>query len=365
MKVNASELLQALSKVYGVVNDRNVVEEFRAFYLLPENGELKIAGTDSNMTLIERVPYEETENSDGSSIVVSTEKIMDVVKYAGEEIEFVYNAESEDIKLVTPKSTVTLRKHLSMVEDLIDFSIDKEEEFVDEIEVKELKTILSSLASVIDSSANDPSFKTIIMNGEKAIVGDDSLLTVMECETKERYEFSFRVIKQVLSLLNGLDPESMVKLKKINDGEKVLLRTEKDVLSFSLMDVIEPDLDILNDFTSVASLLVGKQEFIKAIHLVKATSEEDKIYMKLREDNLLLTSFDSSVGEEARNEVEVVKSKIVEKEELEVETLASQVLKLTNIIDSEGVVLELDKEAYILVIREPKRKIVSAISVRL
>jgi DNA polymerase III sliding clamp (beta) subunit (PCNA family) len=364
MKINAVELLSALNKVSGVVNDKSVVEELKAFHLLPENGILKVAGTDSNMTIIEKVAYEETENSDGTKLVLSANKIMDVIRYAGHEIEFVYNAEDTDggVKIVSPTSSVTLFKHFGIADEIINFELDAEEDFEDEIKVSELKSIFSNLSAVVDTSVTDPSFKTIFFNGEKALVGDETTISTIECTTNGKYEFGIKVVKQTLSILNGLDPESFVKLKKIDEGSKILLKTDSDVLSFGIADVMEPNLEVIEQFVSVASVLVSKEDFNRSINLVRATSEEDKINVELTEDKTNLTSYFE--GEEARDELVNAKSQIKVENGFKFESLASQLLKLNSIIDSEGVVLEVDNESNILLVRDPKKKVVSAISVR-
>ena len=92
MKFNSSELLNSLSKVSTIVSDKSVVEQLRSYHFLPdvEKGQVRIAGSDSIMTLIQRVPYIATEGSDGSHLEISADKLTDIIKYAGPEVEIVY-----------------------------------------------------------------------------------------------------------------------------------------------------------------------------------------------------------------------------------------------------------------------------------
>lgn len=362
MKVNAIELLNALNKVSGVVSDRSVVEELKAFHLLPEDGVLKVAGTDSDMTIIAKVEYESTENSDGTKLVLSADKIMDVIRYAGHEIEFVYNEEDEDggVKIVTPRSNVTLFKHFGIADDIINFELDTEEDFKDEIAAVDLKFILSSLSTIVDSSVTDPSFKTIFLNGTKAVVGDETTITTIDCITNDTYELSLKAVRQLISLVNSLESDSIIKFKKIDEGSKILIKSGDVVMSFGISDVMEPELEVFEQFKSVASVLISKEELTRAIHLVRSTSEEDKINVELTGERTVLTSYFE--GEEATDYIDNVKNKV--EVDFKFETLASQLLKLNSIIDSEGVVLEVDSESSILLVREPKRRVTSAISVR-
>lgn len=360
MKLDSKELLEALGKVSGIVNDRQVVQSLRTFHFLPEDGVLKVAGTDSNTTLIESVDYIPTDKSDGSKLTISADKIMDVVRYAGDELEFIYTEESEGLVIETPTNKVTLFKYDTSMDDMgdiIDFELGKEEDFSDEVEVGELKVVLNSLSTVVDSATADPSFKTIFLNGEQAVVGDEATITTIDFITNEKYEFSLKIAKQVITLLNSLEEDSVVKMKKFGEGTRVLLRTDVDVMSFGLSDVFEPDLDVIVDFKPVASVLVAKEDLTRGIHLVKSTSEEDRITLNLGESNVRLTSYNQ--GEEAKDDVSVGKAKV--SKEIDLGTLAPELLKLIGIVDSVGVVLAVDEVSSILQVREPTKKVVSAI----
>lgn len=367
MKLNSIELLGALSKVSGIVSDKSVVEELKSYHLLPnpETKKVKIAGTDSMMTLIEEIDYEPTENSDGTLLVLGAEKVLEIIKYAGHEVELVYSedSESDEVKIVTPKSEVVIRKHFGLSDDIIDFNMGDVESFDDEIEVAVIKKAFSSLGSLIDTSNTDPTAKTIFLSGEKAIIGDDTTLSTIDIATNEKYEFNIKVVKQLLSLFNGVDAESKVFLKKYEEDNKILVKTDKDIFKFSIYDVYEPDLEIIEEFESQASLLVAKEEFIRGLNLVKATSEEDKVHISLKENELILESYFE--GENARDVIAAPKCDVKVEGGIKFESLASQLIKLANVIDSEGIVVTIDPESSILLVREPRKKIISAISVNL
>ena len=364
MKVNAVELLSALTKVNGIVGDKSVVEELRSFHMLPEGNRLKIGGTDSNMMLVESVEIEPTENSDGSLLVLSAGKVLDILRYAGHEVEIEYSADEEEVKIVTPRSSVTLKKHFGLSEDIIDFDLELEEDFVDTIKVSDLKTVFNSLASIIDSTGTDPSAKTIFLTGEKALVGDDTTLSLMKFATKGKYEFSLKVVKQIMALISSLDGEAEVSLKMVSDGDRTLLKTPVEVFSFGFMDVLEPETEVIDEFEAHASVFVSKEDFIRSIHLVRATSEEDMINVEIGKEVVELTSYYE--GENARDEVAVLKGKVndtIAGGKVKIESLASQLLKLSGVIGEEGIVVSLDTESSILIIRDKDKELVSAISV--
>lgn len=369
MKLNSIELLGALSKVSGIVSDKSVVEELKSYHILPdaETKLVKIAGTDSMMTLIEEIPFEPTEGSDLSLLVLGADKVLEIIKYAGAEVELVYTGgeteESEEVHIVTPKSKIVIRKHFGLSDDIIDFEMGDEDNFDDEIPVNVLKTVLSSLASLIDSTNTDPAAKTIFLNGTKAIIGDDITLSTINLETTGKYEFNIKVVKQILSLLGSLDGESIVQLKKYDDENKILIKTEKDIFKFSIYDVYEPELEIIEEFESQASLLVSKEDFIRGLHLVKATSEDDKVNITLKEGEVVLESYFE--GENATDNIPAPKCEIKVDGGIKFESLASQLVKLATVIDSEGIVLTVDPESSILLVREPRKKIVSAVTVRI
>lgn len=376
MKLNSIELLGALNKVSGIVSDKSVVEELKSFHLYPdvEKGEVRIAGTDSMMTLINRIPYTPTDGSDDSCLVIGADKLIEIIKYAGPEVELKYadGEENEEVNIVTPRSKVVLRKHFGISDGIIDFDIEDESEFDDTLKAGVLREVFSRLSGLIDNANTDPAAKTIFFTKERAVISDDINLSVMTLETNESYEFNIKVVKMISSLLNSLDPESDVHLKKYVDDSLILVKTENDTFRFSMYDVYEPDLDLIDTFEPSASVLVSKNEFIQGLNLVKATSEEDKANITLRksekegrEGEVVLESFFE--GENSNDVIGCPKGafKVEGVNEIKFESLVSLIVKLANVIDSEGIVVAIDVESSVLFIREPKKKIVSAISVRL
>ena len=364
MKVNTVELLNALTKVNGIVGDKSVVEDLRSFHMLPEGEILKIGGTDSNMMLVESVTIEPTDASDGSLLVVSVGKILDILRYAGHEVEFEYTSDSEEVNIITPRSNVTLKKHQGITEDVIDFDLDQEIDFQDTFKATELKKVFNSLSSIIDSAETDPSAKTIFLTGERAIVGDDLSMSVMKLSSNGSYEFQLKVVKQILSLISSLGPDDEVMIKKINDGDRVLVKTPVELFSFGSLGVLEPETEVIDEFETHAAVAVSKEELIRSIHLVRATSEEDIIHAEISESMLEFTSFYE--GENARDELSVIKSKITDKivgGKVLIDPLASQLLKLISIVDAEAVIISLDTESSILIIRDNSSETVSAYSV--
>lgn len=376
MKFNSNVLLNSLNKVSSIVSDKSVVEQLRSYHFLPdlEKGEVRIAGTDSIMTLIQRVPFIATEGSDGSHLEISADKLSDIIKYAGPEVEFVYTEgeENEEVNIITPRSKVVLRKHFGNNEELIDFDIENVTEFDDEMEVSQFKEIISLLGSLIDSNNIDPAAKTIFFDKERAIVGDSISLSIMDIVTNESYEFNIKVVRMILSLLNNEDAESKVKLKKYEEDGMILVKTENSTFRFSIADVYPHDLELINTFEATTSVLVSKEEFIQGLHLVKATSEEDKVNITIRKSEkagiqgeVLLESYFE--GENSSDTIGCSRGMFndAEKETLKFESLVSLLVKLTNVIDNEGVVVALDTESSVLFVREPRKKIISAISVAL
>lgn len=366
MKVNTVDLLNALTKVNGIVGDKSVVEDLRSFHMLPEENLLKIGGTDSNMMLVETVEIEPSDASDGSLLVVSVGKILDILRYAGHEVEFEYTSDSEEVSIITPRSKVTLKKHQGITEDVIDFELDQEDEFKDTFKVSELKKVFNSLSSIIDSTETDPSAKTIFLNGERAIVGDDLSLSVMKIASNDSYEFQLKVVKQILSLISSLGPDDEINVKKIHDGSRILLKTPVELFSFGFLDVLEPETDAIDDFETHAAVAVSKEELIRSIQLVRATSEEDIIHAELSERMVEFTSFYE--GENARDELSVIKSKITDKiigGKVLIESLASHLLKLISVIDAEAVIVSIDTESRILIVRDNASDTVSALMVKI
>lgn len=369
MKVNALELLVRLNKLNGVVNDKSVIEEFKSFHFLPdvETGTVKIAGTDGKMTLLQTLEFEPTEASDGSLLVLSVGKILDIIRYAGHEVEFVYSEEDnkeDGIKIVTPKSEITLLRHFGLDDDLVNFDLDQETDFVDEFTAGELKSILSSLSGVVDASETDESAKTVFLTKEAAIVGDDMTFSRINKVSNESYELTVRVVRQMLSLIGSLDPESIVYLKKTEDGEKTIFKTDLDVMSFMTPYVAAPDMNELDDFLSSFTVVVDKNELVRGIQLVRSTSTENTINFEMTEKTLNLTSF--FLGEQASDELDVFKFLSPSNlQSLKFHTSALDMLKLLNLITTDKVVLALDKDMAILQVREPLNEIMSAITVSL
>lgn len=369
MKVNALDLLVRLNKVNGVVSDKSVIEEFKSFHFLPdvETGIVKIAGTDGNMTLLQTLEFEPTEASDGSLLVLSVGKILDIIRYAGHEVEFVYSEEDnkeDGIKIVTPKSEITLLRHFGLDDDLVNFDLDQETDFVDEFTAGELKALLSSLSGVVDASETDESAKTVFLTKENAVVGDDMTFSRISKESNEAYELTVRAVRQMLSLLGSLDADSTVYLKKTEDGEKTIFKTDLEVMSFMTPYVAAPDMTELDEFASSFSVVVDKNELVRSIHLVRSTSTENTINFEMTENILNLTSF--FLGEQASDELDVFQHlSPANLTSLKFHTSALDLLKLLAIITSDKVVLALDKDLGILQVRDPQNVVMSAITVTL
>lgn len=366
MKVNTVDLLNALTKVNGIVGDKSVVEDLRSFHMLPEGDVLKIGGTDSNMMLVESVTIEPTEASDGSLLVVSVGKILDILRYAGHEVEFEYTSDSEEVNIITPRSKVTLKKHQGITEGVIDFDLDQEDDFKDTFKVSELKKVFNSLSSIIDSTETDPSAKTLFFTGDRAIVGDDLSLSVMNIQSNDEYEFQLKVVKQILSLISSLGPDDEIKIKKINKGERVLVKTPVELFSFGSLGVLVPETDSIDDFERHAAVVVSKEELIRSINLVRATSEEDIIFTEISENMIEFSSYYE--GENARDELSVIQGKITDRivgGKVQIDPLASQLLKLISVIDDEVVIISIDTESLILTIRDKGVTTVSALIINI
>lgn len=369
MKVNAVELLGRLNKVSGVVSDKGVIEELRSFHFLPdaETGILKIAGTDGNMTLLQTMEFEATDSSDASLLVLSVGKLLDIIRYAGHEVEFVYSAEDnheDGIKIVTPKSEIKLRRHFGLDEDLVNFDLDKETDFEDELTASELKGLLSSLSGVIDGSATDTASKTVFIRNEFAFAGDDISVSRVVTKSNASYEFLVREVRQMLNLLSSVDPGSTVYLKKTENGEKYVFKTDLDVLTFNVPDVYSPELEVIDEFTPKLAVMVSKEELTRGIQLVRSTSEDNTINFELSESVLNLTSF--YLGEESADDVDVISAKLTDGvTKIKFDVSALDILKLLSIIPSENVVLSVDSDMQILHVREPQKQVISAISVNM
>lgn len=369
MKVKTGEFVNVLKKIYALVSNSNLMEELRVFFIVPdlETKTLSISGTDSTMTIIEKVPYEPTENSDDTRIVLDANKLFAILKNSTdlEFVEFTYDEDAPFVEISIGNATVKLRKLLDNSRELVNFSIADGVTFDDDFTVSEVKNILGNILKIVDSTNTELSSRTLFVYDGKVVLGDDTFISYQEFKSSGSYNIPDKVVKLLNTVMNGLPLDSKVHFKNFGNNQ-VLVKTEVGTLLFQELDVAMPDLEVLDDFTSTNSLKVDKSELLKAISLVAATANEHGILLEWTPDGLLQLQ---TVSEE---ESSVIRLKSLEsplntynKESSFCIVPLKLFVKFIKAVLGQEVVLSIDDEYSMLQIKNEKDGITSTLSVLL
>lgn len=374
MKVLGKDLIEGVKKAKGIVDESSVIEHLRGFKFNPRpDGKLDIAGSDGRLTLLAQIPYVETDNSDGTQLTLDSDKLQELIKYVNGDsiIELKYTEDEENVVISLDNYVYNTHKK-EFENEFIDFDIINETEFDDVVDRKELIHVLESLVPLAKVDSPDGLHQTIYLDGNFAYLFDGSIAAKIEFATKKQYVIEQKSAKQILVLLRSSEADK-VNLKLLNDGHEVLLRTEKDILVFKVMDPEIYDVDFMDDFKETFSFKINRLDFYQAIHRTKLATEEEEIFVKIVKDSEHSTTGSihlkglSDSGEQATDKIAIedIEGEIEDIEDSEIDLLAKNYLKLSDAMRTKDVIIAIDVENLYLLIKDTQGKALALMTVNI
>lgn len=369
MKIMGKDLIDGIRKAKGVVDESSVIEHLRGFKFNPkDNGKVDIAGSDGRLTLLAQIPYEENDDGDGSQLTLDSDKLQELIKFINNDsvIKFNYSEDSEDVVISLDNYVYNTHKK-EFENEFIDFDILEETDFDDEVDRKELTYVLESLVPLAKLDSPDALHQTVYLDGESAYLFDGSIAAKLDFKTKGQYVIEQRSAKQILVLLKSSESET-VRLKVLNDGHEVLLRTDKDILVFKVMDPEIYDVDFMDDFTATFSFKTNRLDFVQSIQRTKLATEEEEIYLNIekKDDGTGLMNLKgiSDYGEQATDAItlEDIEGELVKGE---IDLLADNYLRLSASIRTKEVKISIDVENLYFLIGDTEDKAIALMTVNI
>lgn len=364
MLLNTKTFLQAAGKITPLLTSR-LPNELRSFFFIPniEDETVTICGTDGAVTITEKIGYTPTNASDNTVVVINAEKLVAIAKGAPETFEMHYDSDSELVDIKVGQANISLRKLLDNSKELFDLAIAENVEFEDVFNTSEFITTLKVIQKAVDSSSVELSSRTIFLQDNKAIVGNDSFISHVELTSKDVYSLSDTVIKLILKNTVGTTKESTLAFKNFGDN-RILIKTENGTLLFQEEDVFAPDMSALENMIVDTTATVDKTELINAITLTSLTANTHGIKLSWNEKgNIVL----DTVSEHETANVELLN--IGDTKGLKHGELHSCIIpvhefsKFVKMLVDEKATLEFDTEYSMVQIKDENNGVLTAIAV--
>ena len=357
MIIKGKDLIIGIRKAKGVVDESSVIEDLRGFRFNPrENGIVDIAGSDGRMTLLAQIPYEKTDESDGSQLSLSSDKIQELVKYIDEDsnVSISYTEEDDIVIIEVDKYRLKTRKK-EFENEFIKFEILDETDFDDKLSSKKLVSILDSLLPLARVDSPDASHQTIFFDTENAYLFDGNIVGKIKMKTNREYVIDYKSARQIQVLLKSSDSE-YCNLKYMEEDYQVLLRTETDILTFRVMDDELVEIDFMDEFEEDLRFTVNRTDLVNSVNKTKLATEEDEVFINILKGKIKLKGMTQD-GESATDEVKITDVEgELPKEDEEIDLLAQSLIKLAGVIRTKELLVRLDKEEMYMIIEDTSGK---------
>ncbi len=364
MKILGSDLTVGIKKAQGVVDESSVIEHLRGFKFNPrDNKVVEIAGSDGKITLLARIPYQETEST--GILSISSEIIEKLVKYIEPTsyVEFEYSDDERQVTITSDNfKLVTEKKEFE--NEQINFDIFNETEFDDELDIKEFSDILSTMSNLIENDYFDVERETIFMDGEKAYIRNGEIACKTNYKTNKGYLINSRQAKQILIILNNSNSKK-VKLKHIEEENQVIVKTDTDILSYFVYYTDFMDMEFMDEYKVDTSFSLNKNDFIRAVYRTSVASEEDEIYLYTTKEFIGLETFKDDGGESAQDAVEVKYDKGMGEKEYRLEARYMNLVSIASVAKTKDIKVTIDSENSTLVVEDNDKKIKCLMSVNI
>lgn len=364
MKLAGKDLIEGIKKARGVVAESSVIEHLRGFKFNPRpDGKLDIAGSDGRLTLLAQIPYEPSDESDGSQLTISSDKLQQLVQYiaADSAVEFGYSEDADEVEIsVDDYKLKTHKKEFD--NEYIDFDLMDTTEFDDVVDRKEFTHVLDSLTPLAKLDSPDALHQTIYLDGKHAYLFDGSIVARIGFVTKAQYVIENKSAKQLQVLLKNTADET-VSLKLLNDGHEVLMKTSTDTLTFKVMDPEIYDVDFIDDFKETFSFSVNRLAMVNSLLRTKLATDEAEIYLKIVGDTVNMKGI-SDYGEQATDSVDIenVKGEVVDSE---IDLIADNYVNLSKSIRSKDITLSIDVNNLYLMLKDTQNDAVALMTVNI
>lgn len=289
MKIKGKDFIEGIKKAKGVVGEGDVIEHLRGFVFNPrENGLVDIAGSDGRMTLLAQIPYIETDNSDGSVLSLSSDKLQQLIKYIEKDsvVEIEYEEGKDRVTIHVDNYMLNTYKK-EFENEFIKFDVIEERDFDDTVDTKEFTFILESLIKIARTESPDLEHQTVYIDEGKAHLFDGSIVAKIDFDTKQTYVIDYKSTKQILMLLKNTESEK-VYLKYYKDRYTVLMRTDKDILTFRVFNPDVPDTSFTDDFNKEKGFIVDRLEVMNSVSRTQLATEEGEVVIHIDGDVLKL-----------------------------------------------------------------------------
>ena len=356
--LDAGIFKENLKRSFGIVNDKNIQNQFQSFYFKIIGGFLYIAGSDGSITFLSKMkPNKIDDRVDDISFVISASTLFNLVRDTSNTIELDIG---EGNCAVRTEYGVTTLKLISEDYFEINFTSFDITEVDDVFDAQELSYYLSSLSPIMASTAIDSSFLSIFADGKKFYATDGNIVSYIFHPTNKRYVFKAKDTQCLIDVIGT--SEGKVTFKYVDEGTSVLVKIGNAVFTFRCYeeeDMLDISQAVENSNFSIACLF-DKKDFLKKVQysLLTSTGNIDLTLTK----NEAVIYCENEEGEESTYATKLLKTGGVDGK-IKFSVLASNLIKLVKICREDKIIVNLNLESNRLRLTDLAKKTLSVMSI--
>lgn len=348
-----------LRRALGIVNDKNIQNQFQSFYFKIINNFLYIAGSDGAITFLSKMkPVSvEGESENGDAFILRASTLYSLIKDTSSNIELELKEGACHIKTEYGSTTLKLISDEYFEINFTSFDI---EEVDDVFEAQLLAYYLDSLLPIMATSAIDPSFMSIFADSNKFYATDGNIISYIFAPTNKRYVFKNKDAQCLIDAIGAY--EGKVTFKYIDEGTSVLVKVGNAVFTFRCYEE-EDMLDISQAIDSTnfdIACLFDKKDFLKKVQYALLTSDGN-IDITFEKDSAKIYCVNEE-GEESEYVMKLMKTMGL-KGNTKISVLASNLIKLIKICIEDMIIVNMNIENNRLRLTDLQKKTLSVMSI--
>jgi len=353
--LNSKEFKKGLECAYGIVGDKNILQQMKYFYFKTGPKFLYIIGTDANLTFMSKVNavYDEFKERNFS---IKADILYTIIKASELETTLKIDRDKCDVSTENGRSKLLLgTEDLNIDTKEFDFDIANADDCFDS---DMLLYIMKSLTPILSKNSGNPQNHIIYVDGERIYASNESVMAYINHKSNRKYILKDKDANCLIDILS--DFPGKVYFKYINNDTVVIVKTGDYTFTFrSYEDDEMPDISVYTALTGTLAVAVDKQEFIKKISLSNQLSEDNSVEFVI-DENSFVVRCNNNFGEESYYPIKIKKASINDSYTIKVPS--SSIVSLAKIVRENILVLNFNVDYGIIKLSDIQKKSISVIS---